>query len=120
MDADALWRAIDAARLAGCREGALQLADKKLADITTPNWWQRGPDEGGAALSRTTTAPPFGTGVPVVEAVLIESGPPQGGDKGAAPEASGSSSAATAAGAEGSEKWYPGKYVRKAVQAIFN
>ena len=41
VDADALWRAIDAARHAGCREEALQVAEKKLADITTPSWWQR-------------------------------------------------------------------------------
>ena len=39
-----------------------------------------------------------------------------------APEASGSSGAATAApvGAEESDKWYPGKYVGKAWNALFN
>ena len=97
---DALWRAIDAARDAGCREGALQPADKKLADITTPSWWQR-----------------------AAESAPVESSGPQGGDKqGRPPEASGSSGAATAApvGAEESDKWYPGKYLGKAWNAMFD
>ena len=99
VDADTLWRAIDAARHAGCREEALQPADKKLADITTPSWWQRAD-----------------------ESAPVESSGPQDGDKPVAPEASGSGGAATAApvGAEESDKWYPGKYVGKAWNAMFN
>ena len=99
VDADTLWRAIDAARHAGCREEALQPADKKLADITTPSWWQR-----------------------AVESAPVESSGPQDGDKPVVPEASGSGGAATAApvGAEESDKWYPGKYVGKAWNAVFN
>ena len=130
VDADALWRAIDAAREAGCREAALQPADKKLADITAPHWWQRAqPDHsrqsnhGRAALPRSTAALALGA-VPVVEAVPIQSSTrPKDGDKReAALEASRSSGAATAApvGAEEPDiKWFPGKYVGKAWNAIF-
>ena len=127
MDPDALWRAIDAARDAGCREGALQPADKKLADITTPNWWQRAqPDKGRAAPPLSTVAPPFGNEVPVVEAVPVELNSPQvdtSGVNGLAPGASGSGGAVTTAPAgaraEESEKWYPGKYMSRAWNAIF-
>ena len=99
MDADALWRAIDAARHAGCREEALQVAEKKLADITTPSWWQR-----------------------AAEPAPVEStGAQGGGDTPVAPEASGSGGAVVAApaGAVESEGWYPGKYVGKAWNAVF-
>ena len=43
VDADALWRAIDDARQAGVREEALQVAEKKLAEVTKPRWWEKAP-----------------------------------------------------------------------------
>ena len=99
VDADALWRAIDAARHAGCREEALQVAEKKLADITTPSWWQRAAEP----------------------APVESSGAQGGGDTPVAPEASGPGGAVVAApaGPVESEGWYPGKYVGKAWNAVF-
>ena len=39
------WRpfAIDDARQAGVREEALQVAEKKLAEVTKPRWWEKAP-----------------------------------------------------------------------------
>ena len=78
------------------------MAEKKLADITTPSWWQRAAEP----------------------APVESSGAQGGGDTPVAPEASGPGAGgavveAAPAGAVESDGWYPGKYVGKAWNAVF-